>query len=279
MDDPLEITRAHRESELDQKRQEWERRRTTPEYVKASTDLTRIRDEFIRTLRVCWFAATRIPEYVDRSVVLRSTDDMLECAVIQHIAVEHTARNTAQRELRYLLELAVQALFVDQQMPRSPFDHRLAFLERKVTTHGLTPELDELQLHMFDGSARKAFVTDMGRAYGRASKYVHPSVEQIRERSEAAASGLPLGFDSADVLQSLAQRIFEVYGLVLVLVLHSLGPTAAGDVMESAFGEDEDWLFRQHRHIARMDEYFDYKAERCHRLELLRKWRGRSFAQ
>jgi hypothetical protein len=226
-------------------------------------------------LQVCWFAATRIPDYADRSVLLRSTDDMLECAVILHNAVEHGARNNARRELRYLLELAVKALFVDQQMPRSGFDHRLTFLEKKVKTHSL-PELDQLQLHMFDESARQAFVRDVGRAHGWTSKYVHPSVEQIRERTEAAASGLPLGFDSADVLRSVAQQIFDVYGLILVLVLHSLGPSAAGDVVESAFGEDEDWLFRQHRHVAKLDEYFDYKTERRDRCDTLRGWRGRS---
>jgi hypothetical protein len=214
---------------------------------------------------------------VDHSVVLRSTDDMLECAVIQHVAVEQTAQNTARRELRYLLELSVKALFVDQHMPRSPFDHRLAFLERKVKTHGLTPELDQLQLDMFDAAAKTAFVEDMGRAYGRASKYVHPSVEQIRERTDAAAAGLPLGFDSADALAAVAKQIFDVYGMVLVLVLHSLGPAITGDVMEAAFGEDESWLFRRHRHVAKVDESFDYKAERHGRLPLLNSWRARPF--
>jgi hypothetical protein len=75
----------------------------------------------------------------------------------------------------------------------------------------------------------------------------------------------------------VAKHIFDVYGLVLVLVLHSLGTSVAGDVMEAAFGEDESWLFRRHRHVAKVDEHFDYKAERHGRVQLLNGWRDRAF--
>jgi hypothetical protein len=278
MDSTIAAAEAEATRKLEEKRRLWEEHRRSPDYEHAFGRLTLVTEQFIETLRMCWMAASRAPNYVERSVVLRLTDDMLECAVIQHTAVENTARNTARRELRYLLELGVKALFVDQQMPTSPFEHRLAFFERRVSTSGVTPELNDLQLEMLDEDGRRGFIRDMGRAYGLTSNYVHPSVDQIRERIDAAASGVGLGFDSAEVVASVADQTFDVYGLVLVLILHSLGATAAGDVLEGGYGEAENWLFRRHPYVAKIDEYFDYKAERAKRLERLRQWRASASA-
>jgi len=205
--------------------------------------------------------------------MLRAIDEMLECAVMHEVAVRKTARNIAKRDLRYLLELSVKALYVDQAVPTATYDQRRTFFARQVSAKGLERELRQLSLYLLDEGDRQNFRAAVMAAYGVTSQYVHPSPAQIEERLSVQEAGAPLGFDNADVVSEFASLAFDVYGLVGVLVLHSLGGSTAGDVMESVYGEDAGWEFRRHTYVGLVDAHFDYKAERGGRVAQLQEWR------
>ena len=260
-------------SNLQSRQEAWRRHRRSEPYKTARRRLLAARDEFIGLLQVCWFASTRVPELTGRSFVLRSIDDMLECAVVQEIVVRQTARNTAKREMRYLLELAVKGLFVDQKMPTAPFDQRLVFFERKVSSSGLERELRQLDLFLLDDAGAKAFRSAVISAFGAACQYVHPSIAQIEDRLSIRGAGVDLGFDTAELVDEFAKVAFDVYGLVAVIVLHSIGSSIAGDVLEGGYGDQAEWQLRRHPYVTMVDAFFDYKAERQERLVQLKEWR------
>ena len=185
--------------------------------------LHRLRNDFVYTVAACWKYATRIPEFVDRSFLMRNTDDLIESAVILTNAIENGARNPARRESRYLLELIVKALYVDQHMPRSNFDTRRAFFDRRVSKSGVRPEVDDLQLDHVPENIAQQIIADIKAAFGRASQYVHPSVLQIDARVQLASQNITVGYDSPDTLRAANDELFEVFSLVLVLSFHGVG--------------------------------------------------------
>jgi hypothetical protein len=211
-------------------------------------------------------------------MLMRSTDDFIESGVCVRRVVEEGARNPARRELRYLIELAIKALFVDQSMPQSSFEHRLIFFDRKVNANAITPEVNQLILDLVQGEERQNIVSDLKAAYARVCKYVHPSVNQIGERVELAKQGITIGYDNAAELKAFNDEVFEVFALVLVLIFHGLGPSTCGDIFEGLFSNWQDWAYHSHRHVVKIDESYDYKAERQGRLEDLKRQRAERLA-
>jgi|1186.fasta_scaffold216415_3 hypothetical protein len=103
----------------------------SPEYQAQLARLGRIASDFVSTLRLAWLAATRAGNWVDKSLFMRSIDDLNQSAILVRTAVHDGARNSARRELRYMIELAIKALFIDQQMPKSPLQHRLIYFDER----------------------------------------------------------------------------------------------------------------------------------------------------
>ena len=233
--------------------------------------------DFIATLRLCWFGTTRAGDWVDKSLFMRSIDDIMQSAVLIRMAVHEGARNSARRELRYMIELAIKALFVDQNMPTSPLDDRLIFF-RKRAGASIAP-VKNLAFHILAAPEAELVVKKLRAAYSRACEYVHPSVRQIEERLELAAKGASPGFETAAELQESNDEVFESYSLVLVLLFESIGGSLAGDIWETGGLSDRDgWVFHGHPLVAAIDEHFDYKAERQERLQAIKDRRAKRLA-
>jgi hypothetical protein len=281
MSEPADVLRdflTKRQQEMVERREAYEREQASDAYQHELRRLARICTDFLRTLTSCWICATRIPDFVNKSMLMRSTDDFIESSVCVRRSVEEGARNPARRELRYLIELAIKTLFVDQSMPQSSFEHRLIFFDRKVNADGITPEVNQLRLSLVPEAERQNIVSDLIAAYARACQYVHPSIKQIEERVELAEQGVTIGYDSAAELKAFNDEVFEVFALVLVLIFHGLGPSTCGDMFEGLFNHWQNWGFHAHRHVIRIDKGYDYKAERQGRLEELNQQRAERLA-
>lgn len=244
------------------------------EYQNEMRRLYRQRDDFLFALTLCWWHGVRIPEFADQSFFMRSIDDLIESVVLLVNAIENGARNPARRELRYILEVSVKALFVDQYMPRATFDDRVAFFDRRVGNSGVVPEVSNITLGLVPEETASQIVAEIKKAYGRTSQFVHPSVLQVRERVQLANEGISLGFDGPDTIRSVNDEVFDVCSLVLNLLFHCLGHTTTGDIFEGGLTYNESWSYHWHPHIAIIDERYDYKAERASRLECLQRLRA-----
>ena len=95
-----------------------------PEYRAELERLHRITSDFVATLRLCWIATTWAGDCVDKSLFARSIDDLTKSAILICTAVHEGAHSSARRELRYMIEFAIKALYVDQKLPKSPLGAR-----------------------------------------------------------------------------------------------------------------------------------------------------------
>ncbi len=249
-----------------------------PAYRTQLARLDQITFDFIGTLRLCWFATTRAGDWVEKSLFMRSIDDLMQSAVLIRMAVHEGARNSARRELRYMIELAIKALFVDQKMPTSSLEHRLIFFDRQLDPASIAPVKD-LTFHTLDTPEADLVVKKLRAAYSRACEYVHPSIRQIEERLELAAKGISPGFETAVELEQSNNEVFESHSLVLILLFEAIGGSFTGDIWETGGLSDQDgWVFHGHPLVAAIDEHFDYKAERQERLQAIKSRRAKRVA-
>ncbi len=251
----------------------------TPEYQSQLSRLKHLAFDFIATLRLCWIATTRAGEWVDKSLFMRSIDDLLQSAVLIRMAVHEGARNPARRELRYMIELAIKASYVDQKMPTSTLENRLIFFNHKVDASSIA-SVKELSFNILAAAEADIVVKKLLAAYSRACEYVHPSVRQIEERLELAEKGIGPGFETADELRQSNDELFEAFSLVLVLLFEAIGGSFSGDIWETGeLRKREGWAFHGHPLIAAIDEHFDYKAERQEKLEEIKRLRAKRLAE
>lgn len=251
----------------------------SPEYQTQLARLGRITSDFFSTLTLCWFTTTRAGDWVDKSLFMRSIDDLNQSAILVRTAVHGGARNSARRELRYMIELAIKALYVDQHMPTSLLEHRLIFFDRKLDPASITP-VKELKFAILADPHAEKVVQKLLAAYSRACEYVHPSVRQIEERLRLAEKGVWPGFETAAELRQSNDEVFEGFSLVLVLLFEAIGGSFACDIWETAgLSDRDDWVFHGHSLVAALDEHFDYKAERQERLQTIKERRAKRLSQ
>lgn len=241
----------------------------SPAYRAEVVRLDRIVFDFVGTLALCWAASTRAGDWVDRSLFMRSIDDLNQSAAMVRTALLEGGRNSARRELRYMIELAIKAIFVDQQMPSSSLEHRLVYMDRQLQPASISP-VNSLKFAILQDAEGRAVAQKLLGAYSRACQYVHASVAQIKERLELAGRGITPGFETADELRQANDEAFEAFSLVVVLLFEAIGGSFAGDVWETGgLSDRDDWIFHGHPLVAAIDAHFDYKAERQAKLPAL----------
>src|SRR5437879_822607 len=81
--------------------------------------------------------STRDSSFVEKSFFLRNADALVQSSLMSAFAIREGYLNAGRRELRFLLELAVQALFTDQQMGNASFDARCEFFKYKVRNNSV----------------------------------------------------------------------------------------------------------------------------------------------
>ncbi|WP_162619765.1 hypothetical protein [Salinicola acroporae] len=94
------------------------------------------------------------------------------------LAVENGALNPARRELRYMLEVAVNVAYVDEIRAKDSFDERVAFYRGKKVSKSNVDHVFELPLRLF-GKQKNNFATSVRSAWVRASNYVHLTKEEL----------------------------------------------------------------------------------------------------
>lgn len=231
--------------------------------------LNHVTASFLYTLRVSAFAATRAASLPEDSFFLRNMDDLSQSAVMAMHAFHEGGLNSGRRELRFMLELSVQSQFVDESMARSPFDHRLVFFEKK-TKNTSVDHVKDLQLPMLGKDEKKEYVEDMVRTWSKASRYVHPTPQQIREKLDMRDKGIVPGCETAEQLEVCVDELFHAESLVVVLVFHAIGASFTGDILVDCLDGIDEWPFHASRHMAAIDQFFDYKQERQATLEAIR---------
>lgn len=252
--------------------QRFNKEKSSKAYIQEIHRITEIRDDFVAAISAAWLVSSRDANSLDRSMLMRGLEDISESAVLISLSIENSVRNAVRRELRYMLEMSVKALVVDQQMPTSSFEDRLAFMKRKINASGID-DVKTLTLSLIPKEETEVIGRITSRYY-KLCEYVHPSLSQIIERVALSDSGVRMGFDSASELKRMNDEVFEVYALILVMVFQGIGASFCGDIMVGVFDCKPDWVFHCNKYMVAIDEVYDYKDERKNCLEALKQIRS-----
>ncbi|HTR88028.1 MAG TPA: hypothetical protein VMI56_26330 [Reyranella sp.] len=271
--DPLQEALRKIDIENEKKQSEHEKLRSTESYRAEIARLDACLHTFIGTLKLCMFAATRHDLLAHHSFFLRMLDEFGASAISASFSIREGTINSARRELRYMLELAVQALYVDQNTGTATFDKRLLFFERNSNVkNSSVANIRDLSLVMLK-EQQPVFHKYVVGAWAQATKYAHPTPQQITDNLALRERGIAIGFESTDQLRECINEVFRAETIVIALLFHALGPSFTGDLLVDCIDDQDGWPFHSSEFIAKIDEYFDYKFERKEKLEIIKERR------
>jgi len=261
------IFHQHQE-DLARKAEEHEALRKSPEYQEKLVFLGRTISDLITTLRLCTIAASRWQKFTDEYLFPRYLDDIVEAATIAQFAIQNGALNPARRELRFILEVAVNIAFVDEIKAKNTLSERIEFYRGKGVKKSNVDHVKELPFRLLN-EHKEQFATSVVKAWVKASNYVHLTKRRVDEKLELREKGIELGFESVEMLREVIDEVHEVCSIVIVLAFETIGPSFTGDLMVDCLDLREEWTFHASEYIALIDAFFDYKHERKHKLSQL----------
>ena len=68
------------------------------------------------------------------------------------------------------------------------------------------------------------------RAWSRATQYVHPTPQQLREKLAFRERGVTPGCETVEQFQACVDELFYAESIILVLAFHAIGPSFTGDI-------------------------------------------------
>lgn len=227
-------------------------------YIGQKKLISSITADFAYAVEVASLAFTRYPHSRDW-LTYRLAEELQESAISVYTLVASGIFNASQRELRYMVESAVKYVHVDQIMPgHAKISERENFLHQKVPRSSVGI-IDDTTLRMVPA---ESFRQDVKSLFSSLSAYVHPSMQQLRERRRKVERGESLGFESADSLVKFSRTLTRVYDIVLALVFEGIGPNFSGDVFIEILDGRTRWKFRNSKYCKAVSRHFDYKLER-----------------
>ena len=245
----------------------------SPEYLTRLRDLSLITRDFAHAMTFVLMDSKRDPGFASHHLLSYVIHDVLESLFAVVALAREGASNSAKRELRYILELAIKVCLVEQEHPRSEIDAKIA-LARELLDSTNIGARRRIQLVLIPDELCDEFHEEVGRLYGSACSWVHVTVEQIEDRMRRLDREITAGKEGLQELNELIPTVERCYAAVLVLFLHSFPDWVVGDLLVEANGTSRHWHFEASRFISAIDTFFDYKAERAGVLDAVRTRRS-----
>ncbi|MCZ8321088.1 MAG: hypothetical protein O9296_05810 [Novosphingobium sp.] len=175
--------------------------------------LNRTVQDFIKSVRLCEFAATRWQEFGECYLLPAYLDDIIEAALAAQLSIENGMLNPARRELRFMLEVAVNIAYVDELRAKDSFADRTAFYRGKGVNKANVDHVSELPLRMLPDN-RESFITSTRSAWVKGSNYVHLTKRRVDEKMALRESGIGLGFETTEMIERISADVHEACSLV-----------------------------------------------------------------
>ncbi|WP_155636985.1 hypothetical protein [Burkholderia multivorans] len=253
------------QSDAAKKAKSQEELRASEEYQDQLEFLRKTIHDFSETLTDCAFTASRWEQYYGAFLFQRHLDDILEAANMVQLAVELGSLNSARRELRFILEVAVNTAYVDEERSTDSFEERVKFYRGKSVSKQNVDQVKKISLD-FMGNGRQKFAEHVVEAWVQASNYVHLTKRQVDEKLALREQGVEKGFETLDMLKNVVDEVHEVCSIVIVLAFNSIGKRATGSLLVNHLDDIDDWVFHANGYVALVDAYYDQKNERQHKL-------------
>lgn len=229
--------------------------------------------DFNNALRLCQITASRCADFHEKYLFPQHFDDLAEAALTAQLAIENGALNPARRELRYMLEVAVNIAYVDEEMRGSSLSDRRDFYKSKQVKKINVDQVSKLPFRLL-GENKESFSKHIKNAWVRSSNYVHLTKRQMDQKLELRERGITLGMETVAMLQEVVSEVHEVCSIVSILAFETIGTSFTGDMFVDNLDSLEHWTLHASGYIALVDSYFDYKHERKDRLDAIHKTRN-----
>jgi hypothetical protein len=186
--------------------------------------------------------------------------------------IKEGLHDPAKREMRFLVEASIKALWLDQGSPAlSPdIDRRAAPPPRTVAEKAAALDdlghqrfveiVDSLRFGMLDASASDQYRQTAKSLYGSLSTTAHVSARNIERDLANFDKGKHFAFETVADLNAIARLLRQVLDLALASHLEAFDHGLVGDLFEPHFSPG--WSFLKTPLVAAVDRYFDYKHER-----------------
>ncbi|MCH8955960.1 hypothetical protein IIA28_11685 [candidate division KSB1 bacterium] len=216
--------------------------------------------DFVQCIRSIAFYSTRAKDIYDNFLTIRASDDYLQLAIGVRSLVVNGIQNMAKRELRYMIEMTVKYLIVDQELMGKELPQKTEYLKTNIPNSSI--DVIERMNTPFNETLDLEFKSEIKDFFYKSCAYVHPSKKQIEEQLNNYKKGYTIGFESASMLCDISKLIFRAYDMILVMLFHGFGESMSGDLFIQNFDEDDKWKFHKGKYVKQYSKLFDYKLER-----------------
>ena len=226
----------------------WTNIRESRQYKLEQSFLSDITFDFITTLRLISLYSRRASHIYDSFLTITTIDDLIESSIAILSMVNNGILNTSQRELRYILEMAVKYGVTDWKLMGKSLEDKIRYFNEYLPKSSISP-IDDMHMPFVDEIFTE-FKNDVKRIYSNKCKYVHPSKQQLEEQIRQSKRGYTIGYESATMLKQVNRAIFEVYDIILSILFSCFGESMSRDIFDQILNDNTKWKFHKGKYTS-----------------------------
>ncbi|MEW6254317.1 MAG: hypothetical protein AB1592_00050 [Pseudomonadota bacterium] len=216
--------------------------------------------------------ATRNPMFFDKLISLRIKPHFVQSMISASHMIKEGFHDPAKREMRFLVEASVKALWLDQGSPplrrngrREDTTTPQTVAEKVVALDGLGRErfeevVNSLRFRRLDVEAARQYQQIAKGLYGTLSTMTHISSRNVERDIANFEMGKHFTLYTVSDVNSIARLLRQVLDLALASHFEAFDHWLVGDLFEPHFAPG--WSFLKMPLVAAIDRHFDYKHER-----------------
>lgn len=216
--------------------------------------------------------ASRNPPFFDQLISLRIKPHFVQSMIAAAHMIKEGLHDPARREMRFLVEASVKALWLDQGSAslRQVADRGATVPPRTVAEKiaaldGLGRErfdvvVGSLRFGMLDETAGKQYRQTAKSLYGALSTTTHVSSRNVERDFANFEKGKHFAFETIADINAIARLLRQVLDLALASHFEAFDHGLVDDLFEPHFAPE--WSFLKMPLVASIDRHFDYKHER-----------------
>jgi hypothetical protein len=219
----------------------------------------------IQVIREISIYSTRAKYIYNNFLTINGSDDVMQSILAIRFLVKDGIYNICKREIRYLLEMIVKFLVVDQENARDNISFKIQRLSDNSYIPNSSIEVVNRMRTPFTKEVDKQLKDEIKDIFYKACAYVHPSKRQIEEQLDNYSKGAGIGFQTAKMLAENNKLIFRVYDIILTMLFIGFGESMSGYLFIELYDTNPKWKFHKGKYIKQYSDLFNYKFERQHK--------------
>lgn len=257
---PFEEVRLEQEAALQQTIEEFEKARNSDHYKQEQRFLSAFSFDAINTVRAISDYSTRARSLYDEFLTIKASDDLIQSFIAILLLMDNGIHNIAKREIRYLLEMTLKYLIVDQEQQGKTLREKTQYLNDEVPNSSI--DVTERVYLPFEAGVNQEFIGDVKDVFYKACAFVHPSQQQIEEQIRNYERRSYIGFETPKMFESTNKTVFRAYDLIFTMLFVGFGQSMSGDLFIEVFDQNPKWQFHKGKYVRQYSKLFNYKLER-----------------